>query len=125
MLLTAEEISKIIENINKAASKILNNFFEDEPEIDLAEDAVIVSEKHKKEEVAKMIDSSTQEKLRKEESELLIEDIKKRFAKLKKISKDNFNMLEVALSCHKIANNYKKLARLNKWTEIESLFEEK
>lgn len=122
MPITTEEISKIIDD---AATKVLKNSFEEEPEIDLAEDSVIISERQKKEEIAKMIDSSTQEKVRKEESELLMEDIRRRFAKLKKISKDNFNMLEVALSCHKIANDYKKLARLNEWTEIESLFEEK
>ncbi len=122
MPITTEEISRIIEN---AATKVLNNVPSEEPDIDLAEDSVIISERQKKEEVARMIDSSTQEKLRKEESELLMEDIKKRFAKLKKISKDNFNMLEIALSCHKIANDYKKLAHLNQWTEIEALFEEK
>lgn len=122
MPLTTNEITKILDN---AATKVLNESFTDEPDIDLAEDTTIISERQKKEEVAKMIDSSTEEKLRKEQSEFLMDDIKKRFAKLKKISKDNFNMLEIALSCHKIANDYKKLAKLNNWTEIEALFEEK
>ena len=46
-----------------------------------------------------------------------------RFARLKKISKDNFNMFEVAMLCHKLAADYRKLARLNSWKEIEAMFD--
>jgi len=120
--LSTEEIASIL---NHTSEKMIHDSLEAEPEILLDEDSEIVSEEDKKAKVTKIIESSTEEKIRKEQSELLTEDIKKRYFRIKKISKDNFNMLEVALQCHKIASDYKRLARLNEWTEIEALFEEK
>jgi hypothetical protein len=120
--LSTDELASILDN---ASQKLMNDSLMEEPEINLAEDSEIVSGDYKKEKVTRIIENSTEEKIRKEQSEMLTEEIKKRFARLKKISKDNFNMLEVALLCHKLSSDYKRLAKLNRWTEIETLFEEK
>ena len=116
--LTSEDIMQIIDN---ASERVMA----DTPEIDLSEDAEILGG-YKKEKVAKIIEGATEKYVKKEQkgqAEEVTEEIKKRFARLKKVSKENFNMFEVAMLCHKLAKDYKTLARLNGWKEIEAMFD--
>ncbi|MDX1961485.1 MAG: hypothetical protein SFU98_23150, partial [Leptospiraceae bacterium] len=114
----------IVQIIDGASERTMN---EAPPEIDLTEDAEIASNNSiRSKQAAKIIDSSTEQlvqKQQKEQSDLLSEEIRKRFATLKKVNKENFNMFEVAITCHKLANDYKKLAKLNHWKEIEAMFD--
>lgn len=110
--LTPEQIIQIIDKAaedNMKDEKMLEN--------------VISPKKNKQqsEKVSEIIDSATQEILKKEQADYLISEIKNRFIKIKAIQKENFNMFEVVLHCHRLVSDYKKLARLNNWSEIESL----
>ncbi|HMV78049.1 MAG TPA: hypothetical protein PL048_01350 [Leptospiraceae bacterium] len=114
-----EDIMKIIDNASEKS-------MDEEPEINLTEDARITKSAYKDDMVKKIIEGSTEEfvaKQQKEQADILSDEIKMRFARLKKISKDNFNMFEVAMLCHKLAADYRKLARLNSWKEIEAMFD--
>ncbi|MCB1192369.1 MAG: hypothetical protein KDK90_18125 [Leptospiraceae bacterium] len=112
--LTPEQIIQIID---KAAEETMN----DEKMLE----GIISPKKNKQEseKVSQIIDNATQEILKKEQADYLISEIKNRFLKIKGIQKENFNMFEVVLHCHKLVNEYKKLARLNSWSEIEALLD--
>jgi hypothetical protein len=117
--LSTEDIAKIID---RTSDEVLQKTLSEPMNIHLAGGSDVASG-YKKEKITQIIESSTEEKIRKEQSDILTEEIKKRFARLKKISKENYNMLEVALLCHKLSNDYKRLAKINQWSEIETLFD--
>jgi hypothetical protein len=118
--MTSDDIMQIIDG---ASERTMSEI----PEINLSEDAVIDSENSiRTKEATKIIQNSTNQlvqKQHKEQSDLLAEDIRRRFTTLKKMNKDNFNMFEVAITCNKLSKDYQKLAKLNGWKEIESLFD--
>lgn len=111
---------KIIEIINNAASA------------SLAETKATKSEKNKipttgftEKEITKLLENTANEIVRKEEVDYLANRIKNRFSKIKAISKENFNMFEVAMQCHRLVNDYRQLARQKGWKEIEAMFSRK
>lgn len=110
---------QILEIIDSAAEKTMKEVhFED---MDHRHDSgMLMKEEH----VSEIIDKATDEIMKKEQIELLNNEIKKRFFRIKSINKENFNMFEFAVQCHKLVKDYKQLAKLNKWTEIEALFKE-
>lgn len=110
---------KIIEIINNAANASLEASQASKTEDNKSR--VTFSEK----EITKILDSSSDEIVRREEVDYLAGQIKKRFTKIKAISKDNFNMFEVAMQCHRLVNDYRQLAREKGWKEIEAMFARK
>ncbi|MCB1144315.1 MAG: hypothetical protein H7A24_11765 [Leptospiraceae bacterium] len=114
--ITNDDLLSIIDN---ATDRIMD----DSDKVELPNDNHFQSIKQKRDEAQKIIEATTEDKLRKEQSEMLSDDIKKRFARLRKISKDNFNMFEVAILCNQISKDYKKLAQLNHWVEIERMLD--
>ncbi len=107
---------RIIEIINGASDKNLEKTLEQKKYSGL--DTATFSES----EITKLINATSDEILKGEQSELLQERIKKRFLKLKSISKENFNMFEVAMQCKKLVDEYKALAKEKGWKEIERMF---
>lgn len=110
---------KIIEIINSAADASLEASQASKAEGKKSK--LAFSEK----EISKIIDSTSNEIVRREEVDYLANQIKKRFTKIKAISKDNFNMFEVAMQCHRLVNDYRQLAREKGWKEIEAMFARK
>ena len=83
------------------------------------------SEGFSENEIAKLLDSTSNEIVRREEVDYLANQIKNRFTKIKAISKENFNMFEVAMQCHRLVNDYRQLAKEKGWKEIEAMFSRK
>ncbi|MBP7283653.1 MAG: hypothetical protein KBA66_18850 [Leptospiraceae bacterium] len=110
---------KIIEIINSAADASLEASLASKAEQKKARQGF--SEK----EISKILDSTSNEIVRREEVDYLATQIKNRFAKIKSISKENFNMFEVAMQCHRLVNDYRQLAREKGWKEIEAMFSRK
>lgn len=110
---------KIIEIINSAADASL--------EQSLASKAEGKKEKFgfTEKEITKILDHTSNEIVRREQVDFLANQIKKRFTKIKSISKENFNMFEVAMQCHRLVNDYRQLAREKGWKEIEAMFARK
>lgn len=107
---------RIIEIINGATDKNLEKTLEQKKYS--GADTASFSES----EISKLIDATSDEILKTEQSDFLQERIKKRFLKLKSISKENFNMFEVAMQCKKLVEDYKQLAKEKGWKEIEKMF---
>ena len=84
-----------------------------------------VKEGFSENEISKLLDSTSNEIVRREEVDYLANQIKNRFTKIKAISKDNFNMFEVAMQCHRLVNDYRQLAKEKGWKEIEAMFSRK
>jgi len=84
-----------------------------------------VKEGFSENEIAKLLDSTSNEIVRREEVDYLANQIKNRFTKIKAISKENFNMFEVAMQCHRLVNDYRQLAKEKGWKEIEAMFSRK
>ena len=110
---------KIIEIINSAANASLEASQASKAE------AKKVKEGFSENEIAKLLDSTSNEIVRREEVDYLANQIKNRFTKIKAISKDNFNMFEVAMQCHRLVNDYRQLAKEKGWKEIEAMFSRK
>jgi hypothetical protein len=107
---------KIIEIINGAADKSLEktqSYRAVSPE-----DTASFSEA----DIEKLLNETSDEIVRKEQVDYLSEQIKKRFLKIKSVSKENFNMFEVAMQCQKLVTDYKQLAKEKGWREIEQMF---
>lgn len=107
---------RIIEIINGATDKNLEKTLEQKKYS--GSDTASFSES----DITKLINATSDEILKSEQSDILQERIKKRFLKLKSISKENFNMFEVAMQCKKLVEDYKALAKEKGWKEIEKMF---
>ena len=110
---------KIIEIINSAADASLEASQASKSSV--RKETSGFSEK----DIAKILDSTSNEIVRREQVDYLANQIKNRFTKIKAISKDNFNMFEVAMQCHRLVNDYRQLAREKGWKEIEAMFSRK
>ncbi|MEM7180427.1 MAG: hypothetical protein AAF518_05915 [Spirochaetota bacterium] len=67
---------------------------------------------------SELIDKTSEEILEKEQAEYLQSEVMRRFERIKKMDEDDFNMFEFAVQCHKIVQEYKRLAKLKDWSEI-------
>ena len=103
---------KIIEIINSAADASLEASLASKAEQKKARQGF--SEK----EISKILDSTSNEIVRREEVDYLATQIKNRFAKIKSISKENFNMFEVAMQCHRLVNDYRQCSLEKKTLKI-------
>jgi hypothetical protein len=111
---------KVLELIDIAAYRAMNA-----QRTDYRSDETQTMEEDKKySNASKIIDRAADEILIKQQSDYIKKDIEKRFHKIKNLSDDNFNMFELVLQCHKLVCEYKKLAKLNDWNEIEILLSE-
>ena len=110
---------KIIEIINSAADASLEASQASKSSV--RKETSGFSEK----DIAKILDSTSNEIVRREQVDYLANQIKNRFTKIKAISKENFNMFEVAMQCHRLVNDYRQLAKEKGWKEIEAMFSRK
>lgn len=69
-----------------------------------------------------LIETVAEETLQQNQIDLLNDSIKHRIEKIIRIYNTNYNAFEIALQCDKLVKEYKKVAELNDWTEIKSLF---
>ncbi|HMV44292.1 MAG TPA: hypothetical protein PK079_02185 [Leptospiraceae bacterium] len=111
---------KIIEIINSAAHASL-----EQTKASKAERSKVPATGFTEKEISKLLENTANEIVRKEEVDYLANRIKNRFAKIKAISKENFNMFEVAMQCHRLVNDYRALAKQKGWKEIEAMFSRK
>ncbi|MCB1160833.1 MAG: hypothetical protein H7A25_13390 [Leptospiraceae bacterium] len=74
------------------------------------------------EEASQIINRASDEILSGNQIDELSNRIFQRFEKIKEMDEDNYNAFELAMLCQKLAKDYKQLAHLKKWTEIEALF---
>jgi hypothetical protein len=115
---TADDILAILD---AAAEKKLR----EQENMKFEDDFSSEEDKEEAESLSKIIDSASDDILKKEQTDILTNEIKKRFLRIKHIGKENFNMFEIAMQCHRLVQDYRKLARLNRWFEIERLFHER
>lgn len=113
--MTEEEIQRIIEFGSEKGITHIENSRKNPIKEDFGEE---------EDKALKVIEGSTEDILKKEQGEIIANEIKKRFLKIKSIRKENFNMFEVAILCHRVVEDYKKLAKLNHWEEIEGMFKD-
>ena len=111
---------KVLELIDIAANRALNAQRTDYQ----SDERKTLEEEKKYSNASKIIDRAADEILIKQQSDYIKKEIEKRFHKIKNLSDDNFNMFELVLQCHKLVCEYKKLAKLNDWNEIEILLSE-
>jgi hypothetical protein len=109
---------KIIELINSSTNASIESIQSKKKEANTTQ---IFSE----DEITRLINETSDEIIRKEQVDYLSEQVKKRFIKIKSFSKENFNMFEVAMQCHKLVNDYRQLAKEKGWKEIEKMFSKK
>lgn len=108
---------KVLELIDIAADRALNG-----PKNDISRDEYRRTEEKKKySSASKIIEDAADDMLTKQQSDYIKQDIENRFRKLRNMGEDNFNLLEAILQCNKLVQEYKKLAKINEWTEIETL----
>lgn len=104
---------KVLELIDIAAERALKGSGRDNFEIPMPDE-----EGFPEHDATELIDKASDELLEKEQAEYLQSEVMRRFERIKKMDEDDFNMFEFAIQCHKIVQEYKRLAKLKDWSEI-------